>query len=264
MVSDNEITLRKNVAVKAALEAGGMLKEKFGHVTDIKTKSDRNLVSDLDLKADEIITRVIEEKFESDNILSEEKPIPELEAGFTWIIDPIDGTHNYIRNIAIFGVSIGIAYNDKVVAGVIYMPTTNELYWAQKDKGAYCNDKRIRVSQRDIRQATIFFDSGIRYKPDAILKSLGSVADKVFNVRMLGSTVRGLTYIAEGKAELEVEYTDQVWDYAAGLCIIEEAGGRVTDFKGNEWNINTKEYIASNGVIHDEILNTLNDNEGAL
>jgi myo-inositol-1(or 4)-monophosphatase len=259
VVSENEITQRKDVALKAALEAGKMLKDSFGQVTDIKAKSDRNLVSDLDLKADEIITAIIKENFEGDNILSEERPIPELEAGFTWIIDPIDGTHNYIRNIAIFGVSIGVAYEDKVVAGVIYMPTTNELYWAQKDKGAYCNDRRIRVSQRDINQATIFFDSSIRYKPEVILKSLEGLADKVFNVRMLGSTVRGLTYIAEGKAELEVEYTDQVWDYAAGLHIIEEAGGRVTDLKGNEWNINIRGYIASNGVIHDEVFDIVND-----
>ena len=261
MVNENEITPRKDVAIKAALEAGKMLKDNFGHVTDVKTKSDRNLVSDLDLKADEIIAGIIKENFESDNILSEEKPIPELKSDFTWIIDPIDGTHNYIRSITIFGVSIGIAYKDKVVAGVIYIPTTNELYWAQKDKGAYCNDKRMRVSSRDIKQATIFFDSTIRYNPSVLLKSLDGLADKVFNVRMLGSTVRGLTYIAQGKAELEVEYTDQVWDYAAGLHLIEEAGGRVTDLKGNEWNINTKGYVASNGVIHDEVLDIVNDNK---
>jgi myo-inositol-1(or 4)-monophosphatase len=259
VVKEAEITPRKDIALKAAIEAGKMLKENFGKVKDIKTKSDRNLVSDLDLKADEIITDIIESKFEGDNILSEEKPIPEIKEGFTWIIDPIDGTHNYIRNIDIYGVSIGIAYGDKVVAGVIYMPSSNELYWAQKDKGAYCNDKRIRVSQREIRQSTIFFDSSIRYKPDEILSSLGALADKVFNVRMLGSTVKGLAYVAQGKAELEVEYTDQVWDYAAGLHIIEEAGGRVTDLKGNEWNINIRGYIASNGVIHDEVLHTINN-----
>ena len=253
-----EVEKRKEIAVKAALEAGKMLKENFGRISGIKTKSDRNLVTDLDLKADEIITNIIKKAFKDDNILSEERDIPELTAEYTWIIDPIDGTHNFIRSIDIFGVSVGIAQGDKVIAGVIYMPISGELYSAVKGKSAYCNGNEINVSNKDLSSSTLIFDSTIHYNRDAMLTSLGSLADKVFNVRMLGSTVRGLGYVADGKADLEVEYNDKVWDFAAGLLIIEEAGGKVTDLEGKEWNIKTQGYVASNGVMHDEVIRIIN------
>ncbi len=253
MVAESQITARRDIAIKAARRAGRMLSDCFGRISKISAKGDRDLVTDIDLAAERIIKSQIIKNFPQDNILSEENPY-EQKSEFKWIIDPLDGTHNYIHNIDIFGVSIALAYKDEVVVGIIYMPQEDELYFARKNKGAYLNDKRISVSKRKIREATLIFDSSIRYQKNRMLKGLGKLVDRVFNVRMFGSTVRGLTYIAEGKAEAEVEYNDKLWDFAAGLLLIEEAGGRCTDHSGRRWNIKTRGYIASNAKIHSEVL----------
>ena len=264
MVNSAELIVRKNIAIKAARQAGRVLSSRFGRINKIRAKGDRDLVTDIDLAAERIIKSQIIKSFPQDSILSEENPYEQKSeftpldskhlTGFKWIIDPLDGTHNYIHNIDIFGVSIALAYKDEVVVGIIYMPQTDELYFAQKNKGAYLNGKRISVSKRKIREATLIFDSSIRYQENRMLKDLGKLVDKVFNVRMFGSTVRGLTYIAEGKAEAEVEYNDKLWDFAAGLLLVEEAGGRSTDLSGRRWNIKTRGYIASNGRIHKKVL----------
>jgi myo-inositol-1(or 4)-monophosphatase len=243
MLKISELAARKNIAIKAARQAGGVLSSRFGRIKKIKAKGDRDLVTE-----GHIINN-----FPKDSILSEENPY-EQKSDFKWIIDPLDGTHNYIHKINIFGVSVALAYKDEVVMGLIYMPQEDELYSAQRDKGAYRNGKRIAVSQRKIREATLIFDSSIRYQKNRMLKDLGRLVDRVFNVRMFGSTVRGLVDIAEGKAEVEIEYNDKLWDFAAGLLLVEEAGGRATDFSGRRWNIRTKGYIASNGRIHNQIL----------
>lgn len=264
---------RKDIAVEAAIQAGRMLSRRFGHIGNIRTKGDRDFVTDVDLAAEKIIKRRIIKNFPGDNILSEEdssgqesKFTPRLRGsardkatGFKWIIDPLDGTHNFIHNIGIFGVSIALAYKEKVVLGVIYMSGNSELYYAQKGKGTYLNGRRISVSQRGIKQATLIFDSSIRYQKKTMLKALGGLVGQVFNVRMFGSTARGLTYIAEGKAEVEVEYNDKVWDFAAGLLLIEEAGGKVTDLSGGKWNLKTRGYVASNGKIHNQVLSLIED-----
>lgn len=254
MKDEKLISKRKEVAIKASKEAGKVLKSNFGKVSGIKEKSDRNLVTDIDYKADEIITSTIKKYFDSDNIISEESSYNKKDSDYTWIVDPLDGTHNYIHNIDVFGVSIACAYKENGVIGVIYMPITDELYVAQEGKGAYCNGKRIRVSDKDLNQTTLIYDSSIRMKKDEMLEKLHILSDKVFNIRMFGCTVRSLSFIAEGKAEAEVEFNDQVWDYAAGLLIVEEAGGLSTDFNGNRWNINTKGYIASNKVVHEPLI----------
>jgi myo-inositol-1(or 4)-monophosphatase len=271
VVGGSQITARRDIAIKAATQAGRMLSDCFGQISKISAKGDRDLVTDIDLAAERIIKSQIIKNFPQDSILSEENPYEQKSeftppfqhrskgggkerAGFKWIIDPLDGTHNYIHNIDIFGVSIALAYKDEVVMGIIYMSQADELYFAQKNKGAYLNGKRISVSKRKIREATLIFDSSIRYQENRMLKDLGKLVDKVFNVRMFGSTVRGLTYIAEGKAEAEVEYNDKLWDFAAGLLLIEEAGGRCTDLSGRRWNIKTRGYIASNGKIHNKVL----------
>ena len=253
MLQTSELVARKNIAIKAAKQAGRMLSSHFGRINKIREKGDRDLVTDIDLAAEAIIKNHIIKRFPQDSIISEEKPV-EQESAFTWIIDPLDGTHNYIHGIDIFGVSIALAYKDEVVMGVIYMPQNDELYFTQKKRGAYRNGKRIYVSQRKIRQATLIFDSSIRYQKIRMLRDLGRLIDSVFNVRMFGSTVRGLTDIAEGKAEAEIEYNDKLWDFAAGLLLVEEAGGRATDLSGRRWNIRTRGYIASNGKIHNKVL----------
>ena len=267
-----DIEGRKRIAIKACKGISGILMDNFGKAIRIRNKGDRDLVTDIDKKAEKKIIELINKNFPEDNILAEESyPLPSDAAftpldsklniqrdkhltGFRWIIDPIDGTHNFIHDIGIFGTSIALEFKKTVVTGVIYMPCTDELYIAQKGKGAYCNGKRITVSKRKLREATMVYDSGIRYNKKQMLNGLNRLVDKIFNVRMFGSTARSLTYLAEGKVDIEIEFNDKVWDFAAGLLLVEEAGGKASDFKGKSWNTDTQGYIASNGIIHKDVL----------
>ncbi len=248
-----DLSARRDVIIKAVKRAGVLLSTHLGRIKKIRAKGDRDLVTDIDLTAERILKNLIIREFPTDSILSEESSLQQG-SDFRWIIDPLDGTHNYIHNINIFGVSVALAYREEVIMGIIYMPEEDELYFAQRGKGSYRNGRRIHVSQRAIREATLIFDSSIRYQKSRMLRDLGKLIHNVFNVRMLGSTVRGLSYIAEGRAEVEIEYNDKLWDFAAGLLLVEEAGGRVTDLSGKKWSIKTKGYVASNGKIHNEIL----------
>ncbi|MFA5008438.1 MAG: inositol monophosphatase [Candidatus Omnitrophota bacterium] len=243
-----------NLAVDAAKEAGIYLLNNFGKVGKIESKGDRNLATNLDKEAERMIVDKVKSKFPGHGILAEEGGSSGLDRDFIWIIDPLDGTHNFIRDINIFGVSIGILHRNEFVAGVIYMPVDDEIYVGEKDSGAYKNNEKISVSfNKDMKECSISFDSSIRYSPDTMLKVLGELSSKVFNIRMLGSSVRALSYLAEGKLDFSVEFYDRPWDFAGGVCIIEEAGGKITDLKGAPLTYKTMGYIASNKIIHNEV-----------
>lgn len=248
-----------NTAIEAAREAGKFLLDNFGNIDDIKSKGDRNLATNLDREAESIIVRKITTKFPTHKILAEEGgKTGANNSEYLWIIDPLDGTHNFIRQIDIFGVSVGIIYHNEFVGGVIYIPSHDELYVGEKGNGAYKNDKKIKVSSRDeLKVCSISFDSSIRYSPEPMLKSLNSLAKEVFNIRMLGSSARILSYIAEGKLDLAVEFHDRPWDFSGGVCIIREAGGRLTTLKGEPLSYKTIGYIASNGIIHKKVENII-------
>ena len=255
---------RKGLLIKMARQAGAILGDNFGKPLTIKSKGDWSLVTDIDIQAEKKIIELIRKNFPEDDILSEEDeavgPDPGAISsgrGFRWVIDPLDGTHNYVKKIPIFGTSIALEFNQEVVLGVIYMPLAREFYFAEKGKGTYCNDEKIEVSKRPLNQATMLYDSTIRYSKKLMLESLGKIADKVFNIRMLGSTARSLSYLAEGKVDLEIEFSDKPWDFAAGLLLVEEAGGRATDLKGGKWSTRSSGYIASNGLVHDEVLSII-------
>ncbi|MDD4955351.1 MAG: inositol monophosphatase [Candidatus Omnitrophica bacterium] len=243
-----------NLAIDAAKEAGIYLLNNFGKISNIESKGDRNLATNLDKEAERMIVDKIKSKFPGHGILAEEGGASDLESDFLWIIDPLDGTHNFIRNINIFGVSIGILHRNKFVAGVVYMPVDDELYAAEKGSGAYKNNEQIKVSpNKELKECSISFDSTIRYSPDVMLDVLGDLAKEVFNIRMFGSSARILSYLAEGKLDFAVEFCDRPWDFAGSVSIIEEAGGKITDLKGSSVTHKTIGYIASNGITHGKV-----------
>ncbi len=253
----NEISRRKEIAIKAAKEAGEVLTGNFKKSIKPKSKGNRQLVTEVDLKAEDAIVKLIKAEFPKDNILSEESPYPKFDTPLRWIIDPLDGTHNYIHKIDVFGTSIALESEGEVVLGVIYMPVPDELYVAEKGKGTYRNGKRIAVSKRPLGEATLIYDSSIRYNKKPMLAALDKIVDKVFNMRMFGSSARHLADVAEGKAEIDLEFNDKVWDFAAGLLLVEEAGGTATDFQGKRWSTKSDGYIATNGIIHKDVLELL-------
>jgi len=250
----DEIEKRLEAAQELALGAGTLLKSGFGKNVEFKKKADGSLVSTADTAAEKLILAGLKKRFPSDSILSEESGRATRGNEFLWIIDPLDGTHNYIKGLDIFGTSIALCRGGSPAAGVICMPMTNELFYARKGGGAFLNGEKISVSDRKMKEATMFFDSSIARVPQRNLAVLEKLHSKVFNIRMLGSTVAGLCHIAAGRAELEVEFCDVIWDFAAGLLIVEEAGGAATELDGGVWGPDTVGYVVSNGQFHKKIL----------
>jgi len=243
-----------NIAIEAARETGEFLDRNFENTLTVETKSDRNLATNLDKEAEANIVKKIKGAFPDHGILGEEGGHHSGGSDYLWIVDPLDGTHNFIRGIDVYGVSIGITHKDKFVAGVIFMPVSNELYVAETGSGAFKNGKRIYVSgNTDIRTCSLSYDSSIRHNPDLILGILKDLSLEVFNIRMTGSSVRLLSYLSEGKFDASVEFCDKAWDFAAGAVLIEEAGGIITSLDGSPLTYKSQGYLAGNPIFYKKI-----------
>jgi len=246
------------VAESAARDAGALLMQHFGKVIHIERKSDQSLVTDIDKMAEKLIIDRIHSVWPSHSIIGEESGQSESGGEYTWVIDPIDGTHNYVRGMENFGISIGILRGNEFVAGVIYLPVDNMMYLAEKGSGAYRNNKRLSVSQAgSLSECTLLFDSGFKFGYNEKIDVFRGIAPQMFNVRMFGASVRNLTYVSEGTCDVLIEFDDKLWDYAAGITIVNEAGGRVTDLLGQELTPDSRRYVASNGSVHDLVLNAV-------
>ena len=174
------------------------------------------------------------------------------------IIDPIDGTHNYARRLPMFGVSIALEHQGKVVLGVIGIPYFDEIYTAEKGGGAFLNGEKLRVSDVELDKSLMIYDTKLRFDKEPMIGSLSDLVHEVFIIRMFGCATWDLCTIAKGQAEFSVDFTAKPWDLAAGALIVEEAGGRVTDLKGNNWNAYSAGFIASNSKLHEEVLSIVN------
>ncbi len=257
------ITMKKEteIAVKAAEEAGKILMGHFGRKMKIRNKGSgiRDLVTQVDIESNRKIMSILKKAFPDYGILSEEIPEEKGKCDCRWIIDPLDGTHNFIYDLPLFGVSIALERKGKIVLGVINLPYYRQMYTAEKGRGSFLNGKGIRVSKRGIREAMVTFGTGKR-EPDrrkavGIMKGLLA---EVSDIRMLGSAVVHYAYLATGKLEVYIDMMNKPWDNAAGFLIVEEAGGKVTDFSGKPWDVNTIPFVVSNNRTHEEILRIIN------
>lgn len=246
------------IAMEAAREAGLMLKENFGKTLDVERKADLSLVTNVDKEAERIILSRIKAAFPTHSVLAEESGT-ERGDDFTWVIDPLDGTHNYVRGNVMYGVSIGLVHREEFVAGVIYLPATDEMYAAERGLGAFKNEKPVRVSgNSELSQSTLLFDSGLHDGVDFKLEVLKRISGSMFNVRMLGASSRNLTYVAEGKADLIVEFDEKPWDFVAGVVLIREAGGEISGFHEESVTIDSARYIAGNGLLNGQMRELVN------
>ncbi len=241
-------------AIDAAREAGAILLEGYGKVEGLQVKADRSLVTRYDQLSEEVVVSRIRSAFPGHRVLAEEGSEGASTGEYCWVVDPLDGTHNFIRQIGHFGVSIGLVRGDEFVAGVIYLPREDELYAAEKGSGAVRNGEAIHVSRvDDISKATLCFDSSIRYDPVLIPAVLSDIGARVFNLRIFGSSVRTLTHLAEGKVDASLEFDDKPWDFAAGAALVLEAGGEMTTLNGAPLSIRDRGYVASNGLVHQSL-----------
>lgn len=243
-----------DVASSAAREAGALLMEGFGGSRSIMSKADHSLVTDIDTAAEKLIADMIRSSFPSHRILAEEGSTGSPDGAYTWVIDPLDGTHNFIKGIKLFGVSIGVLAGQEFAAGVIYMPCDDELFVAEKGSGARRNGTPIAVSKCGaLANCSLHLDSGLRTGPEWLGKLYQDLGGRAFNARMLGSSARLFAYLAEGKLDAAVEFDDKVWDYAAGVCILSEAGGVITEISGKALTPASTNYVASNGLLQKEM-----------
>ncbi len=230
-----------------------------------KNKGAHDLVTDADLASEKIIIGAILKKFPSHSIYSEESRRDDLFAENCWVIDPVDGTNNYAYGFPIWGVSIAYAKYGDVVAGGVAYPSQGIIMYAQKGCGAKMIEPgtaggikagRIHVSKRaDASKAMVLVCPHISGgNADANLATLGRISKNVFNVRSLGAAIFNMGYVAAGLADACVEFKLQPYDGAAGALLVREAGGKVTDMQGKGWKLDSPTMVATNGIIHNGIL----------
>lgn len=249
------------VAKKAALEAGKIVKKYYSSELILHGKGHyANFATQADLESERKILEIIAKNFPNHNIIAEESGRVDKGSKYSWAIDPIDGTIPFVDGIPFFGVSIGILKENLPVIGVINMVATDELYWAQKGKGAFLNGKKIEVRKEDnLQNCTIGLDWGHTERVIKLDKFFKPIVDRVRYIYSFGAAVAILCYVARGMIDAYIVRAN-VWDLAAGVVLIEEAGGRVTDMSGEEVDFmkGKPQIICSNGKIHDIILKIYN------
>lgn len=220
-----------------------------------------NLVTEADHASEKAILSVIKRDFPAHQILAEESGALSQNSEFKWVIDPIDGTVNFAQGIPLNCVSIGIEHKGDIVMAAVYNPHLNEFFFAEKGKGATLNDTPIRVSQKSVTLHSCLV-TGFPYtyinEPNGPLEVFERFVRKGVPVRRLGSAAIDLCWVACGRFDGFFEQKLEPWDSAAGFLIVEEAGGRVTDFKGDAFSIYQHKVLATNGLIHAEMLDVIN------
>lgn len=253
----------KTTLLKAVEAGAAQLQHFFNGEFKISNKEGiNNLVTEADHAAEKAIIDVIKADFPGHFILSEEAGEIVMDSEYKWIIDPIDGTVNFANGIPICCVSIGLEKAGEMILGAVYNPLMNEMFFAQKGFGASLNNNKIRVSDKTevIKSCLV---TGFPYKyldePNGPLQVFERFIRKGVPVRRLGSAAIDLCWVAAGRFDGFYEHDLKAWDSAAGYIIVEEAGGRVTDFNGNLFSPHQPRVLATNGKIHEEMLELVNN-----
>lgn len=253
----------KSTLIKAAEAGAAIIRDYFDKEYQISNKEGiNNLVTEADHASEKAIISVIQKEFPDHYIISEEVGEIKMDSAYRWIIDPIDGTVNFANGIPLCCVSIGVEHQGEMVMGAVYNPFINEFFFAQKGFGSTLNDRRIHVSNKSevIRSCLV---TGFPYTyldmPNGPLQMFERFIRKGIPVRRLGSAAIDLCWVAAGRFDGFYEMNLQAWDSAAGYLIVEEAGGKVTDFKGNKFSPYQTFVLATNGHIHDEMLKWINN-----
>lgn len=253
----------KQIAIKAAREAGKILMKhyKVFSRSEVQKKSRHEIVTHVDMEANRAIIKIIKSKYRNHDFLSEETGLENNPEKYIWLIDPLDGTTNYSTKYPVFAVSIALAYQAKIILGVTYAPLTGELFVAQRGKGATLNGEKIKVSNTSIlKKSVVTYGYSHRDRSySRAIKIYSRIFEKTTNVRHFGSSTLELAYVACGRTDADyIPGQINIWDVAAGVLMVEEAGGTVTDFKGFKCEWDCRDILASNGRVHQELLRQIN------
>jgi myo-inositol-1(or 4)-monophosphatase len=250
------------VAIEAAKEAGRIQKSHLGDLHQVEFKGEINPVSEVDKLCEKAISQIIREAFPDHDLLTEETAFKGKGSSYKWVIDPIDGTTNYIHGFPFFCVSIALEIEGKINLGVVYDPLFDELFEAETGKGSFLNGNRISVSRMralDLSFLTTGFPYDVRDHADYYLRFFRQFMTKSMAIRRPGSAALDLCYVAASRFDGYWELKIHSWDVAAGSLIVTEAGGKVTNFKGGNFSIDDEEIVASNGWIHEEMLRVIQE-----
>jgi len=244
-------------ALNAALEAGQILKQKVNTALKIDYKGRVNLITEADRMSENSIIESIRRQFPEHQILAEESPLIETSSDYKWIIDPLDGTTNFVHGFAFFSVSIGLEYQKELLLGVVHAPLLDETFTAMKNQGAFLNGQPIRVS-RVRKLADSLLATGFPYENNATFRRNFEHFRRIYpltqGVRRVGSAAIDLCYTACGRFDGFWELDLNAWDVAAGALILQEAGGKTVNMDGSAFSIYARQILATNGLIEAELL----------
>jgi myo-inositol-1(or 4)-monophosphatase len=260
-----DFTKEQMVAERAAKKAGTALLRMVGRIRHIRKKGPIDLVTEADLRAERIVLDAIQNAFPDDNILSEEAGAQNSPTtARTWIIDPLDGTTNFAHGFPFFAISIALQLERKPVLGVVYIPASRELFEASRGRGAFLNKKPIRVSTI-ARLGDALLGTGFPYyiheQARRIMPLFGRMIGKAQGVRRPGAASIDLSYVAAGRLDGFWEEGLKPWDTAAGVVLVEEAGGVLSTFRGDAYCPYDNTILAANPAIHAEMLKILREPE---
>jgi myo-inositol-1(or 4)-monophosphatase len=253
-----------NFAIETAREAGQILLDKFGRKINVSEKGNINLVTEADLASEKLIIEKIRSHYPKHSILAEESGetnvvVIEGECAWKWIVDPLDGTTNYAHGYPCFCVTIALEHNDEIVLGVTFDPTRNEIFAAEKGNGVTLNGRQIRVSDTEYLKNALLvtgFPYDVRQREN-FTRHFTGFTQKSRGIRRDGSAAIDMAYVACGRFDGFWEEGLHAWDVAAGVLMIEEAGGRVSYYDDSPFSIYAPPICASNGLIHAEMLEVL-------
>ena len=251
---------QRNFIREVAIKAGELLMEYYKEDLSMYLKGDINPVTIADTESEKLIIGEIKKAFPHHSILAEETGGEKQESEWLWVIDPLDGTTNYAHHYPSFCVSIALLKKCKPIMGVIYHPLLNEFFYAERGNGAYLNDRPIKVSNVD-KLDKAFLTTGFAYDvhetEDDNVDNFRAFLKRSMAIRRGGSAALDLAYTACGRFDGFWEMRLHPWDTAAGILMVEEAGGRVTTFDGGDFDIYKKEILATNGLIHNDMIGVL-------
>ena len=242
-----------NIFEKAVRKAGNGLSRDFGEIENlqIQSKNIGDFVTNADIKTEKILLETLRYYYPKATYITEETGNIKGDDEII-VIDPIDGTTNFIHGIPIVGIVIGRIFHGEITDGVIFNPILNEFYWASKGKGAWCNNKRLRVSKRqDFINCVI--GTGIPHANRTYpkyLEEIDSISKSCAGLRRMGAASIDLAFVAAGKLDAFWERNLNLWDVSAGVILIREAGGKITEPNGNEWTLESRDILVSNTNIH--------------
>ena len=249
------------IAEKAARLSGKLLLEKFRLGRIVEKKGRIDLVTDADRESEDLIREIILNKYPSHSFIAEESPQTAIQSEFVWLVDPLDGTTNYAHKFPVYCVSIGLLIDGRLSVACIYNPNLDECFTAVVGQGAFCNYEAIHVSKTTTLEDSLLatgFPYDIRESSKNNLREFAFFAVSARAVRRVGSAALDLAYTASGIFDGFWEFKLKPWDMAAGILLVLEAGGTVTNYRGQQFSLSAGEILATNGLIHDQMKDILN------